>query len=325
MVKALVIHKTGGPEVFSWEDVGVGDPGPNEVRVRHTAIGLNYIDIYHRTGVYPLDKMPGIIGMEAAGIVEAAGSAVADLKVGDRVAYATRPIGAYTEARVMDASRLVRLPDGISDRQAASMMLQGVTAEVLVRGAYPIKAGDVVLVHAAAGGVGLILCQWAKHLGATVIGTVGSPEKDAIARAHGCAHIILYRQEDFVARVKDITGGRGVAAVYDGVGKDTLMKSLDCLRTRGVLVSFGQASGKPDPLDIGVLGVKGSLFVTRPVMFDYTTTRSELLESTGALFDAVLSGAVKIETNQTYALKDAAQAHRDLASRKTTGSAILVP
>ena len=324
MTHAIRIHEHGGPDVMKWETVEVGNPGDKEIRVRHTAVGLNYIDTYHRTGLYKI-PLPSIIGREAAGIVEAVGAAVTDFKVGERVAYASAPIGSYSEARLISADRLVKIPDGVTDRQAASMMLKGMTAQYLIRHTHTVKSGDTILFHAAAGGVGLILCQWAKHLGATVIGTVGSEEKAALAKANGCHHVINYRSEDFVARVAEITGGKKCAVVYDGVGKDTFMKSLDCVRPRGLVALFGNASGKVEPLDLGVLAGKGSLFVTRPTLDTHVATRAELIATANDLFDVVGRGIVKIEVNQSYALKDAALAHRDLEARKTTGSTVLIP
>ncbi len=325
MTKAIRIHKTGGPEVLQWEDVEVGEPGEGEIRVRHTAIGLNYIDVYFRTGLYPGPDLPFSLGLEAAGVVEAVGAGVEDLAEGDRIAYAAPPIGAYAEARVMPARKAVKIPDGVEDRQAAAMMLQGMTAEYLLRRCYPVKKGQTILFHAAAGGVGLIACQWAKHLGATVIGTVGSEEKAKLAKAHGCDHTILYDRENFVDRVKELTDGKGVPVVYDGVGKSTFMKSLDCLQPRGMLVSYGQASGAIEPLNIGILSQKGSLYLTRPTLMTYTASREDTLESSGALFAVVKKGVVKIGVNQTFALKDAADAHRALEGRKTTGSTVLIP
>ncbi len=324
MTKAIRIHQPGGPEEMVWEEVAVGDPGPGEARVRHTAVGLNFIDVYHRTGLYPLPALPATIGMEAAGVVEAVGDGVDDLAVGDRIAYAGPP-GAYSEARLMPAKRLVKLPDGVDDRQAAAMMLKGMTAEYLLRRTYPVKAGETILFHAAAGGVGTIACQWAKHLGATVIGTVGTREKAELAAAHGCDHPIVTSETDFVARVKEITGGAGVPVVYDSVGKDTFDRSLDCLSPRGLLALFGGSSGPVPPFDLGQLAAKGSLYVTRPTLFTYTASREDLLATANALFEVVRSGAVRIEVNQTYALADAAQAHRDLEARKTTGSSVLLP
>jgi NADPH2:quinone reductase len=323
MVKAIRIHKTGGPEVMAWEDVDVPAPGKGEVLVRHTAVGLNFIDTYQRSGLYPL-QLPAIIGNEAAGVVEAAGPGVSDLKPGDRVASGSG-MGAYAEKRLYAADRLVKIPDGIDDRTAASMMLKGMTARYLVKQTYPLKGGETVLVHAAAGGVGLILCAWAKHLGCTVIGTVGSADKGKLAREHGCDHVILYRETDFVAKVRELTGGKGVPVVYDGVGKDTFMPSLDCLSPRGLMASFGNASGPVAPFSILTLSQKGSLYVTRPTLATHIATRADLVETANDLFDVVRKGAVKITVNQTYALKDAGQAHRDLESRKTTGSTVLLP
>ena len=324
MAKAIRIQQPGGPEVLQIEDVEVGAPGAGEARIRQTAIGINYIDTYHRTGIYPL-PMPTGIGLEGAGVVEAVGPGVSDVKPGDRVAYAGGPVGAYASERVMPADRLVKVPDGISDQQAAGMMLKGMTAEYLIRRTFPVKAGDTVLWHAAAGGVGLIACQWLKALGAHVIGTVGSDDKAALAKAHGCEFQVVYTREDFVARVKEITGGMGVPVVYDSVGKDTFARSLDCLRPRGTMVLFGAASGPVPPFDSQTLAQKGSLFLTRPTLFTYTASREDLVLSATSLFDAVLSGQVKIEVSRTYPLADAQQAHRDLESRRTTGSLLLVP
>ena len=324
MTNAIRIHEHGGPEVLKWEAIDVGNPGEKELRVRHTAVGLNYIDTYHRTGLYKI-ALPSVIGREGAGVVEAVGAGVTDINIGDRVAYASAPIGSYAEARLIAADRVVKIPDGVSDQQAASMMLKGMTAQYLLRRTHVVKPGDTILFHAAAGGVGLILCQWAKHLGATVIGTVGSEEKGVLAKANGCDHVINYRSEDFVARVVEITGGKKCAVVYDGVGKDTFMKSLDCVRPRGLVALFGNASGKVEPLDLGLLAAKGSLFVTRPTLDTHVATREELLGAANDLFDVVARSIVKIEINQTYALKDAAQAHRDLEARKTTGSTVLIP
>ncbi|MCH7929894.1 MAG: quinone oxidoreductase [Proteobacteria bacterium] len=324
MTKAIRIHRPGGPEQMVWEEVAVGDPGPGEARVRHTAVGLNFIDVYHRSGLYPLPALPATIGMEAAGVVEAVGDGVDDLAAGDRIAYAGPP-GAYSEARLMPAKRLVKLPDGVDDRQAAAMMLKGMTAEYLLHRTYPVKAGETILFHAAAGGVGTIACQWAKHLGATVIGTVGTREKAEIAAAHGCDHPIVTSETDFVARVKEITGGAGVPVVYDSVGKDTFDRSLDCLSPFGLLALFGQSSGPVPPFDLGQLAGKGSLYVTRPTLLTYAASREDLVACADALFEVVRSGAVRIKVNQTYALADAAQAHRDLEARKTTGSTVLLP
>jgi len=324
MVHAIRIHRTGGPEVLQWEEVEVGEPGPGQVRLRQTAVGLNFIDVYHRTGLYPV-QLPAIPGMEGAGVVEAVGPDVNDLAPGDRVAYAALPMGAYAQARLMPADRLVKVPAGIEDVQAASMMLQGMTAQFLLRSTYRVQPGDTVLIHAAAGGVGTIMTQWAKHLGATVIGTVGSDEKAEQARAHGCDHVIVYSREDFVARVKYITGGAGLPVVYDSVGQATFMRSLDCLRPRGLAVLFGQSSGPVAPFDLGVLSGKGSLYVTRPTLFVYTAKREDLVRSAEELFEVVTSGAVKLAVNQTAPLKDAADAHRALEARATTGSTVLIP
>jgi len=325
MSKAIRIHETGGPEVLRWEDVDIASPGPGEVLLRQTAVGLNFIDVYHRTGLYPLGELPATPGMEGAGVVEAVGEGVTHLLPGERVAYAGLPPGAYAEKRVIPAHRLVSLPEAISDRQAAGMMLQGMTVQYLLRSTFHVKPGDTILFHAAAGGVGLIACQWAKHLGATVIGTVGSEEKAEIAKAHGCDFPLLYREEDWVARVKEITDGEGVPVVYDSIGRDTFMKSLDCLRPLGLMISFGQASGPIGPFDPGVLSAKGSLFLTRPTLMTYTANREDLLTSATDLFSVVQRGAVRIEINQTYPLSEAAQAHRDLEARKTVGSTILLP
>ncbi|HZX30181.1 MAG TPA: quinone oxidoreductase [Rhodocyclaceae bacterium] len=323
MTYAIRIHRPGGPEVLTWEKISVGAPGPGEARVRHAAVGLNFIDTYHRTGLYPV-PLPSGIGLEGAGTVEAVGEGVADLKPGDRVAYAGGSLGAYAGERNIPAHRLLKLPDAIDFKTAAAMMLQGLTAAYLLRRTYRVQPGDPVLIHAAAGGVGLIACQWAKALGATVIGTVGSAAKAELARAHGCDHVINYNTENFTARVKEITG-EGVAVVYDGVGKDTFMGSLDSLRPMGMMVTYGNASGPVPPLDLLLLSQKGSLFVTRPTLMTYTAKRSDLEALGKALFEVVGSGQVKIEVRQTYALKDAAQAHRDLEARKTTGSTILLP
>jgi len=325
MPKAIIIHQNGGPEVLKWEDHDPGKPGPGEALVRHEAVGLNFIDVYHRTGLYPLPALPAIPGMEAAGIVEAVGDGVTEVTAGDRVAYAGLPPGAYTEIRCIPVDRLVQLPDNISVQQGAAMMLQGMTARYLLRGCYDVKAGDTILIQAAAGGVGLIVCQWANHLGATVIGTVGSPAKAELASAHGCHHTILYDEEDFVEKTREITAGKGVDVVYDSVGRATFIKSLDCLRPLGMMVTFGQASGPIEPLDLGLLAAKGSLFITRPTLMAYTAKRRDLLQHAEDLFKVVTSGAVKVDVRQTYPLSDAALAHRDLETRKTTGSTILIP
>ena len=325
MTHAIRIHETGGPEALRYEEVPVGEPGPGELRIKQDAIGLNYIDVYHRSGLYPLPSLPAVIGMEGAGTVEAVGEDVTEIKAGDRVAYAHSPPGAYAEVRLMPAVRCVTLPDAIDDRKAAAMMLQGMTVEYLIRRTYPVKAGETVLFHAAAGGVGLIACQWLNHLGATVIGTVGSEEKAELAKAHGCHHTVNYRTEDFTARVRELTDGAGVPVVYDSVGKDTFMGSLDCLAPRGLFVGFGNASGKIPDFDMGVLAAKGSLYVTRPTLMVYNDKREDLVQSANALFEVVQSGAVKIEINQTYPLAETAQAHRDLEARKTTGSTVILP
>src|SRR6266568_4111588 len=321
MVQAIRLAKTGGPEVLEWQQVEVGKPGEGQVRLKHTAVGLNYIDTYQRSGLYPM-PLPSGLGSEAAGIIEEVGAGVSGLKAGDRVAYAGGPLGAYAEARVMPADRLVPVPDGITDQAGAAMMLKGMTAWYLIRRTHPVKKGETILIHAAAGGVGLIVCQWAKHLGATVIGTVGDDEKAALAKKNGCDHPINYRKEDFVARVDEITGGKKCPVVYDSVGKDTFYKSLDCIAPLGLMASFGQSSGAIGTVDIGILAGKGSLFLTRPTLNTYTATREDLLTAAKDLFDVVLSGAVKIQVNQTYPLRNAAQAHRDLQDRKTTGSTV---
>ena len=324
MTHAIRIHQTGGPDVLCWAAVDVPALAAGEARVRQHAVGLNYIDTYHRTGLYPL-PLPAGIGLEAAGVVEAIGEGVTEVKVGDRVAYAGGPVGAYAEVRNLPAHRLLPLPETISFESGAAMMLQGLTAAYLLRRTYCVQPGDTVLIHAAAGGVGLLACQWAKVLGATVIGTVGSAAKGELARANGCDHVIDYSREDFAQRVREITGGEGVPVVYDGVGKDTFMGSLDSLRPRGVMVSYGNASGPVPPVDLLLLSQKGSLFITRPTLMHYTAQRADLVVLGKALFDVVGSGQVKVAVNQTYALKNAAQAHRDLEARKTTGSTVLLP
>jgi NADPH2:quinone reductase len=323
MAKAIRYHKQGGPEVLQFDDVEVGDPGQGQVRIRHTAIGVNFVDTYQRSGLYPM-QLPQIGGNEGAGVVEAVGPGVADLKAGDRVTY-TGLAGSYCEQRLAPADRMVKLPQGITDDQAASMLLKGLTVHYLIFSTYQVKKGDTVLWHAAAGGVGLIACQWLKALGVTTIATAGSPEKMALAKAHGADHVINYSTENFVEKVKAITGGKGVPVVYDGVGKTTWEGSLDCLSPRGLMVTFGNASGPVAPVNLGILSAKGSLYVTRPTLASYIATRADLLERSKALFDVVLSGKVKIETTARYKLADAAQAHRDLESRKTTGSVILQP
>lgn len=325
MAKAIRIHAHGGPDAMVLEDVDVGAPGKGEVRIRHTAIGVNFIDVYFRTGLYPAPNgLPLTPGHEAAGVVEEVGAGVDGLKVGDRVAYASA-IGAYATERVMPAEKLVKIPDGVSNDVAAAMMLKGMTAEYLLRRTFPVKPGDTVLYHAAAGGVGLIFGQWAKHLGATVIGTAGSDDKIELARAHGFDHVINYRTQNFVDEVMAITSGKKCDVVYDSVGNDTFPASLDCLKTRGMFVSFGQSSGPIPPVNLAIFAQKGSLFATRPTLFNYIATRAELEECAGALFDVVKTGIVKIEINQRYALSDAGKAHADLEGRKTTGTTILVP
>ncbi|MCJ7442544.1 MAG: quinone oxidoreductase [Thermoanaerobaculaceae bacterium] len=323
MIMAIRIHETGGPEVLRWEGVEVGHAGPGEARLRHTAVGLNFLDTYHRAGLYPL-ALPAVLGSEAAGVVEEIGPGVTEVRPGDRVAYAG-PIGAYAQARLIRADRLVPLPPDISDRAAAAMMLKGMTAQYLLRRTCRVEPGDLVLVHAAAGGVGLIACQWAKHLGATVIGTVSTEAKATLAREHGCDHPIVTSREEFVARVREITGGRGVRVVYDSVGKDTFEGSLDCLQPLGMMVSYGNSSGPVPPFSPLVLAAKGSLFLTRPTLMTYTARREDLLATAAELFGVVRSGAVRIEIRQTYPLAEAAQAHRDLEARRTTGSTVLLP
>jgi len=321
---AIRIHQYGGPEVLTLESVSIGDPGAAEVRVRHTAIGLNFIDVYQRTGLYPLSDFPQTLGMEAAGVIEAVGQEVDGFAVGDRVAYAMG-LGAYCNERLMGVDKLVKLPDGIEDQSAAAMMLQGMTARYLLKSSYPVQAGDAVLVMAAAGGVGTLLSQWANHLGATVIGCVGSPDKARLAQENGCHHTILYKEEDVAARVRDITGGAGVAAAYDSVGQATLMGSLDSLRPTGTLVSFGNASGPIGDFNIGLLAQKGSLYLQRPTLATYIRNRELLDQCANDLFEVVQSGAVKVRIGQTYPLADVAQAHRDLEARKTTGATVLLP
>ena len=320
---AIRIHTTGGPEVLQWEPVAVSAPGPGEAVVSQTAIGLNFIDVYHRTGLYPVPSLPAIIGSEAAGVVEAVGDGVSEVAVGDRVAYCMS-IGSYTQRRVVASRLLVKVPDGVTDQQAAAMMLKGCTVQYLLRRTHRVEPGETILFHAAAGGCGLLACQWAKHLGATVIGTVGTPEKAELAKAHGCDYPIVYTEENFVDRVKEITNGAGVPVVYDSVGNDTFLGSLDCLQPRGLMVSFGNASGAVEPFSPGVLAAKGSLFLTRPTLATYTRTRAELEETTADLFDVVVGGAVSVEVNQTYPLRNAAQAHQDLEGRRTTGSTVLL-
>ena len=324
MTKAIRIHQAGGPEVLQYEDVDIGDVGPDKVRLKHTAIGLNFIDVYQRSGMYPIGDLPKTLGMEAAGVIEEVGADVEGFAVGDRVAYAMG-LGSYAEERVWGTDRLVKLPDAIDDQTAAAMMLQGMTVYYLLNRTYRVKSGDTILFYAAAGGVGLIACQWAKHLGATVIGCVGSEEKAELAKANGCDHPILYRDENVPERVKEITGGKGVPVVYDSIGKDTFEDSLDCLRPFGLMVAFGSASGPVDPFNIALLGPKGSLHVTRQTLATHTATRELLDECAGAVFDVVQGGQVKINVNQTCPLAETAQAHIDLEARKTTGSTVLLP
>jgi NADPH2:quinone reductase len=324
MPKAIRFHKTGGPEVLVWEDVEVGDPGPGQLRIRQQAVGLNFVDVYQRSGLYQL-PLPSGTGSEGAGVVEAVGAGVTEFKAGDRVAYASAPLGSYSEVRLYPADRAVKIPDGISFETAAAMMLKGMTAQYLIKRTFKVQPGMTVLWHAAAGGVGLIASQWLKSLGVTVIGTVGSDAKAALAKAHGCEHTIVYTRENFVERVKEITGGKGVPVVYDSVGKLTFMGSLDCLQPLGMMVSFGNASGAVDPIAPTIFAAKGSLYLTRPTLVTYTAKREDLVACANDLFDVVKSGKVKIEIAQRYALKDAAQAHRDLEARKTTGSTVLTP
>lgn len=321
MVKAIQIRKTGGPAVMKWQDIDLPAPGPGEVQIKHTYVGLNYIDCYFRSGLYPLAGFPSIIGMEGAGLVEAVGAGVKNFRKGNRVAYAP-VLGAYAQKRNIPAASIIKVSSKVSDKDAAAMMLKGMTTEYLIRRTYRVKRGDTVLFHAAAGGVGLIACQWLKHLGATVIGTVGSDTKARLAKRHGCDYPINYNKEDFKEAVMDLTNGKGVPVVYDSVGKTTFNKSLDCLRPRGMMALFGQSSGPVPKVDLGQLAAKGSLYVTRPSLMAYNGTRRELEASANALFDVVGSGAVKIKVNQTYPLKDAVRAHKDLEGRKTTGSTV---
>src|SRR5688572_19738433 len=323
MAKAVRFHKQGGPEVMQYDDVQVGEPGAGQVRIRHTAIGVNFVDVYQRSGLYPM-QLPMVAGNEGAGVVDAVGQGVTELKVGDRVAYTGLP-GSYCDLRTVPADRMVKLPQGISEEQAASMMLKGLTVHYLIHTTYAVKKGDNVLWHAAAGGVGLIACQWLKALGVTVIGTAGSDDKCALAKAHGAEHVVNYSRENFVERVKSIAGGKGLPVVYDAVGKATWEGSLDCLRPRGLMVSFGNASGAVPPVNIGILQAKGSLYLTRPTLATHIATRADLVERANSLFEVVKSGKVKIETTARYKLADAAQAHRDLEGRKTTGSVVLIP
>lgn len=323
MPHAMRIHEHGGAEKMRWEAVEVGDPGPGQVRVRNTAVGLNFVDIYQRNGLYPM-QLPFTLGSEGAGVVEAVGPKVKELKVGDRVAY-SGPLGAYAEVLLRPADRLVKIPAGVDDKTAAAMMLKGLTAHYLIRRTYRVKKGDTILMHAAAGGVGQILCQWAKHLGATVIGTVGSDEKAELAKKAGCKHVIVLSREKFSERVKEITKGKGVPVVYDGIGKDTFMDSLDCLQPLGLMASFGNASGAVPPFNLGILAQKGALFITRPTLVHYTASREDLTKAARELIGVVKSRAVKIHVNQTYPLREAAQAQNDLEARKTTGSTVLIP
>jgi len=324
MIHAIQIHTPGDPDALQWDEITVAEPGKGQVRLKQTAVGLNYIDVYMRTGLYPQPSYPAVLGMEAAGVVEVLGEDVSDLKVGDRVAYAMN-VGAYAEKRLIDADKLIRLPDDIDDTTAASMMLKGLTAHYLLFRTYPVKSGDTILVYAAAGGVGLILTQWAKHLGATIIGCVGGETKARVALENGCDHIIDYNKEDIARRVRELTNGEGVAVAYDSIGKDTFAASLDSLRPFGVLASYGNATGPVDPFSPSVLAPKGSLYVTRPTLATHIATRELLTEGAERLLDVVGKGIVKIHVNQTYPLKEAAQAHRDLEARKTTGSTVLVP
>lgn len=324
MTNAILVEQTGGPDMLRWRPVEPGRPGPGQALIRHTAIGLNFIDVYYRTGLYPA-PLPFTPGMEAAGIVEEVGEGVTDLLPGDRVGYGQSPLGAYAERRLIPADKLIRLPDWVGDDMAAAMLLQGLTAQYLLRQTFHVKPRDTILIHAAAGGVGLLVSQWANALGAVVIGTVGSPEKAALATAHGCHHVILYREEDMVARVREITGGQGVDVVYDGVGKDTFERSLDCLRRRGLMVSYGNASGPVPSFDIGLLNRKGGLFLTRPSVQHYAGTRTELLSMAEDLFTVIKNGQVKVNIHQRFPLCEAADAHRALESRATTGATILIP
>ncbi|HIC57207.1 MAG TPA: quinone oxidoreductase [Acidobacteria bacterium] len=323
MTHAVRIHSNGGPEVLQWEEVEVAEPKPGEAIVRQVAAGLNFIDVYFRTGLYKVPAFPSAIGNEGAGVVEAVGDGVTEVAVGDRVAYCMS-LGSYTQRRLIPAKQLVKIPRGITEEQAAAAMLKGCTVQYLIRQTYPVQTGETVLFHAAAGGCGLIACQWLKHLGVRVIGTVGTAEKADLARAHGCDHPIVYTEENFVDRVKELTDGRGVPVVYDSVGRDTFNDSLECLQPRGLMVSFGNASGAVEPFAPALLAAKGSLFLTRPTLATYTATRADLEKTSADLFGVLSSGAVKAEVNQTYPLENAAQAHRDLEARKTTGSTILL-
>jgi len=324
MTQAVRIHRTGGPEVLQWEFVDVGKPGTGQVRLRQTACGLNYIDIYMRAGIYPVTALPAILGMEAAGVVEELGAGVTEFARGDRVAY-PMVAGGYTQERVIDAQRLVKIPDSIDDKTAATMMLKGLTAHYLLFRTYPVKTGDTILIYAASGGVGLMICQWAKHLGATVIGCVGSKEKAKVAMANGCDHPVFYREENIAERVRELTHGEGVPVVYDGMGQQTFAASLDCLRPFGVLVTYGNITGQVEPFSPKILAPKGSLYVTRPTLATHVATRELLVEGAERLIDVVSKGIVRNNVNQSYALKDTAQAHRDMEARKTTGSTVLLP
>ena len=325
MSYALRIHQTGGPDVFRWEKISLDTPAGKNVLIRHTAIGVNYIDTYHRAGLYPLPLFPATLGVEGVGVVENIGEEVEEVAIGDRVGYCSGPLGGYAQSRLIPAEHLIPLPDWLSDQNAASCLLQGLTARYLVRQTYPIQQGDTILIHAAAGGVGLLLCQWARHLGARVLGTVSSQEKADRAKAHGCTHPILYTQESFREKVKDITQGQGVSVVYDSVGKETFLDSLDCVKPLGTLVSFGQSSGKIPPFDISLLAAKGSLFLTRPTLFSYVSQRPVLLESAAELFSLIQNNVLRVGPTQTFPLQEARQAHISLEQRATTGSTILIP
>lgn len=324
MAQAIRFHATGGPDVLKWESVDVAAPGPGEVRVRNTAIGVNFIDTYQRSGLYPV-TLPSGLGTEAAGVVEAVGSGVQGLSPGDRVASCTGPLGAYSTERLVPVDKLVKLPDGIDERTAAAMMLKGLTVQYLFRQTFPLKAGDTIVFHAAAGGVGLIACQWARALGVTMIGTVSSDAKAALAREYGCTHTIVYTRENFVERVREITGGKGVPVVYDSIGKDTFPASLDCLAPRGMFVTFGSSSGPVPPFNLIMLSQKGSLYATRPTLFTYASNHAALNAMASELFALVKDGRIRPDARQTFALKDAAEAHRSLESRKTTGATLLLP
>jgi len=325
MTQAIRFHETGGPDTLVWDTVSVGDPGMGEVRLRHTAIGLNFIDTYHRTGLYPVPALPCIPGLEGVGVVEAVGDGVEGLRIGDRVGYPAGPIGAYAESRLIPADNIVPIPDTVSDEDAAALLLKACTVEFLVERLFPVKAGDTVLFHAAAGGVGTLACQWLSALGATVIGTVGNDEKAALAKANGCTHTINYTEEDFQARVMDITDGKGVPVVYDSVGKATFMKSLDCLKPRGMMVTFGNATGPVDPVPPGLLSQKGSLFLTRPTLMHYVAERHELEQATNRVFEMIASGKLTANIGQRFALREAGAAHTALESRATQGQTILLP